>query len=77
MVMNLRQIEEVPRTFGSVSIRVFEFPVKGEQQWVVFVTMPSSVVIGTASGAFSGATSGSSPCPPLESEITAVICPHH
>ena len=36
--------------------------------------MPSSEVIGTASGACSGTPSGSGPCPRLESAITVVVC---
>ena len=45
------------------------------------VTMPSSVVpsevIGATSSAYSQTPSGGGPHPPLESEITAVVCLHH
>ena len=45
------------------------------------VTMPSSVVpsevIGAASGARLWNPSGGEPHPPLESEITTVVGPHH
>ena len=34
-----------------------------------------SEVVGAASGSCSGIPSGSGPHPPLESEITAVLCP--
>ena len=43
------------------------------------VTMPFSVVpselTGAASGACSQTPSGGGACPPLESEITSVVCP--
>ena len=41
------------------------------------IAMPSSEVIGATSGACSGTPSGSGPCPPLESVIPQVLCPHH
>ena len=45
------------------------------------ITMSSSVVpsevVGVEGGSYSGISSSSGPFPPLESEITAVICPCH
>ena len=53
---------------------------KSNNRWcsvtMSFSVVPSEVV-GAASGSCSGIPSGSGPCPPLESEITVVVCPHH
>ena len=53
---------------------------ESNNRWCL-VTMPSSVVrsevIGTASDACSWTPSGGEPHPPLESEITVVVCPCH
>ena len=73
VVMSSSQICKVSRTFGSSSSRVCEFPGDWEQQQLVFISMPSSEVIGTSCGTCSGTPCGSGPCPSLESVITAVV----
>ena len=42
----------------------------------MFSSVLPSEVVEAASGSYSGIPSGSGPCPPLESVITAVVCPH-
>ena len=71
----------VPEAFGSGSGRVCEFPGSESNNRWCLVTMPSSVVpsevIGATSCAYSWTPSGGLPCPPLESEMTAVVCLYH
>ena len=79
--MSLRQIYEVPRAFGSGSGRVYEFPGEGEQQRVVFghhaIFCGASKVIGVRRGTCPHTPDGGGPHPPLEPEVTMVVCPHH
>ena len=67
-----------PGAINSGSSRAGVLPGEREQQQVVFVhnalLMVPSEVIGAVSGAYSQASSGGWPCPPLESEITLVLC---
>ena len=53
---------------------------KGSNRWcsitMSFSVVPSEVV-WAASGFCSGISSGGGLCPPLESEITVVVCPSH
>ena len=67
----------LPRVFGSAGV------LSGvrEQQQVVFnhnaLLCGTLEEIGSASGACSLTPSGGGPCPPLELEITVVVCPYH
>ena len=67
------------QAFGSGSSRVDIFPGVQEHQQVAFghraLLCGALEVNGAASGVCSQAPSGSEPLPPLEPEITAVVCP--
>ena len=69
----------LPGVFGSGSIRARVLPGVREYQQVVFghsaPLCGALEVIGATSGACSQTPSGGRPCPPLESEMTAVVCP--
>ena len=69
----------LPRALGSSSSRAGVFPGVQEHQQVVFghraLLCGALEVNGAASGVCSQAPSGSEPLPPLEPEITAVVCP--
>ena len=71
----------LPGVFSSGSNRASVLPGVLEQQQVVFghkaLLCGTLEVPGAASVACSWTLSGSGPCPPLESEITAVVSPHH
>lgn len=57
------------------------FPGVWEQQQLVFslnaLLCGALEVNGAASGVCSQTPSGGEPLPPLEPEITVVVCPHH
>ena len=67
--------------FGSGSSRVDVFP--GVQQHKQFVFGHSALLCGdfevneAASGVCSWTPGGGKPRPPLEPEVTVVVCPHH
>ena len=70
----------LPEMFGSGSSRAGVSPGVQEHQQVVFghsaLLCGALEVNGAASGVCSWTSSGSKPLPPLEPEITAVVCPH-
>ena len=69
----------LPGEFGSDSNKAGVLPGLQEQQQVVFghsaLLCGTLEVIGATSGACSWTSSGGGPHPPLESKITAVVCP--
>ena len=69
------------RVFGSGGSRVGVFPGVREHQQMVFshnaLLCGDFEVNGAASGVCSGTPSGGEPLPPLEPEITVMVCPHH
>ena len=69
----------LPGAFSSGSNRADVLPDIGEQQQVVFghnaLLCGALEVTGAASGACSQTPSGGGARPPLESEITSVVCP--
>ena len=71
----------LPGAFGSGSSREGVFPGVQEHQQVVFgdsaLLCGAPEVNGAASGVCSRTPSGGKPLPPLEPEITVVICSHH
>ena len=77
--MSFRQIEKVTRAFGSGRGRVCDSQASESNNRWCSITMSTSVVpsevVGASSGSCSGIPSGGGPCPPLESEITVVVCP--
>ena len=79
VVMSLRQIYAVPGAFGSGSGRFVSSQGSESNSGCFSVAMTSSVVssevIGAASISCSRTPTGHRPCPPLESEITVVVCP--
>ncbi len=70
----------LPRAFGSGSSRAGVFPGVREHQQVVFshsaLLCGALEVNGAASGICSWTPSGGEPLPPLEPEITVVVCPY-
>ena len=70
-----------PEHLAVVAAGASVLPGMQEQQRVVFG--PSALLcgalemVGAASGSCSWTPNAGGPCPPLESEITVVVCPHH
>ena len=71
----------LPGAFGSGNNSAGLLPGVREQQQVVFghnaLLCGTLEVNGASSGACSQTPSGGRPCPPVESEITTVVFPHH
>ena len=79
--MSLRQIQAVPEHLAVAAAGCMHFlGSESNNRWCL-VAMPSSLVpsevVGAASGNCPQTPSGGRPCPPLVSEITAVVCPCH
>jgi len=70
----------LPRTFGSGNSMAVVFPGVREHQKVVFghnaILCSASEVNGAAGGVCSQTPRGQEPLPPLQPEITVVVCPH-
>ena len=71
----------LPRACSRGSNRTGVLPGVQEQQQVVFghstLLCGTLVMTGVANVAYSQTPNAGRPCPPLESEITVVICPRH
>ena len=73
-------MQVLPRAIGSVSSRAVVFPGVQEYQQVVFshnaLLCGAPEVNGAASGVCLWTPGGGEPLPPLDPEITVVICPY-